>query len=76
MDPDDGLTIRKATEADRKELALLALLSTSEVPRGDVLVAEVGGELWAACSLADGLTISDPFRPTEPARSLLETRCR
>jgi hypothetical protein len=36
-----------------------------------VLVAEVGGELWAALSLDDGHGVADPFRPTGAVVHLL-----
>ena len=40
----------------------LAQLDSSRPPRGVVLLAEVGDELWAAISLDDGHLIADPFR--------------
>ena len=45
-------------------------------PRGDVLVAEVGGEVWAAISLDDRHAIADPFRPTGELVALLLERAR
>ena len=42
--------------------ARLAQLDSSRPPRGVVLLAEVGDELWAAISLDDGHLIADPFR--------------
>ena len=56
------LTIRWATPDDADALARLALLDSSRPPRGVVLLAEVGDELWAAISLDDGHLIADPFR--------------
>jgi len=57
-------TIRRARPADADALAGLAKLDSSHPPRGAILVAEVGGELWAAISLDDNHLIADPFRPT------------
>lgn len=68
------ITIRPAAPADARALANLARLDYASPLAGDLLVAEVEGELWAACSLADGRTIGDPFRPAQAARSLLELR--
>jgi hypothetical protein len=56
------LTIRWATPDDAVPIALLARLDDSRPPRGVVLLAEVGEELWAAISLDDGHLIADPFR--------------
>ena len=44
--------------------------------RGDVLLAEVGDELWAAFSLEDGHAIADPLRPSADAVLLLGQRGR
>ena len=56
------LTIRWATADDAVPIARLARLDDSRPPRGVVLLAEVGQELWAAISLDDGHLIADPFR--------------
>src|SRR5512133_982159 len=56
------LTIRWATPDDAVPIARLAQLDESRPPRGVVLLAEVGQELWAAISLDDGHLIADPFR--------------
>ena len=45
-------------------------------PRGDVLIAEVGDELWAAVSLKDGHHIADPLRPSADAVLMLAQRGR
>jgi hypothetical protein len=59
-----ALTIRLATPDDASALEGLARLDSSRTPGGEVLVAEVGGELWAALSLEDFHAVADPFRPT------------
>ncbi|MGZ6674108.1 MAG: hypothetical protein ACXVFM_17345 [Solirubrobacteraceae bacterium] len=56
------LTTRWATPDDAGPIARLAQLDESRPPRGVVLLAEVGQELWAAISLDDGHLIADPFR--------------
>lgn len=59
-----ALTLRLAVPADADALQRLAELDSTHAPRGDVLVAEVGGEVWAAVSLEDHHAVADPFRPT------------
>ena len=71
-----ALTLRHAVPADADELGRLAQLDSSRAPRGVVLVAEVGGELWAAVSLDDMHAVSDPFRPTGELVALLVARAR
>ena len=70
------LTIRHATYADLAAVAKLAELDSSTAPRGDVLLAEVGDELWAALSLDDGHHVADPLRPSADAVLLLGHRSR
>ena len=62
----DGVTIRRSHASDRAALRRLA--------EGELLVAEVDGELRAALPLAGGGAIADPFRPTAPLVSLLGLR--
>src|SRR4051812_27691864 len=71
-----SLTIRHAAPADDVALARLAELDSSRVPHGDVLVAEVGGEPWAALSLDDMHAVADPFRPSADLVFLLLDRAR
>jgi hypothetical protein len=67
------VTIRHAVPADAEALAVLAGLDSSHPPQGAIVVAEVGGELWAAVSLDDGHVIAHPFRPSgELAFRLIE----
>ncbi|HEU4656647.1 MAG TPA: hypothetical protein VFR97_03940 [Capillimicrobium sp.] len=70
------LTIRLATDADARAVAVLAAVDSQEVPAGPLLLAEVGGELWAAESVTGGGSIADPFRPTADIRELLRERAR
>ena len=68
------VTYRHARPADADALATLAQLDSSRPLRGDVLVAESHGELWAAISLVDSHVIANPFRPSgELAFSLVDT---
>jgi hypothetical protein len=71
-----SLTIRYAGPADAGAIDRLAQLDSRRAPRGVVLVAEVGGELWAAHSLDDSHTVADPFRPTGELVALLLERAR
>ena len=76
---DDGapsVTIRYARPDDALALLELAYLDSSHAPAGVVIVAEVGGRLWAARSLDDGHSIADPFRPSGELSFLLAERAR
>ena len=68
------ITMRPASPADARALTNLASLDQTRPLTGELLLAEVEGELWAACSVTNGRTIGDPFRPTQAARALLELR--
>ena len=70
------VTLRLAVPADADALDHLAQLDSRRAPRGAVIVAEVGGELWAAVSIDDGHAIADPFRPTGELVALLVERSR
>jgi hypothetical protein len=70
------VSLRRARSADAPALSRLAALADTRPLRGDVLVADVGGELRAAIALADGRTISDPFRETTELIALLQVRRR
>ena len=69
---DKTLTIRHADLADLAALDRLAALDSASPPTGEALVAEVGGELWAALELSTGATIADPFRPSGELVELLK----
>jgi hypothetical protein len=68
---ENTLTIRPADLADLAGLDRLAALDSARPPTGDVLVAEVGGELWAAVEVDTGAAIADPFRPSGDLVTLL-----
>jgi hypothetical protein len=71
---DQTLTIRRAHDADARALARLAALDSSSPPTGDSMIAEVGGELWAALEISSGAAIADPFRPSAELVELLRFR--
>ena len=71
-----AVTIRRARLEDATALADLAALDGAAPLEGDVLLAEVDGEVWAALALDGARTISDPFRPAAEARALLELRAK
>jgi hypothetical protein len=73
---DSPLRIRRAVSTDGPALVRLAELDSSSPPRGDVLVAEVDDELWAAYSVADGHAVADPFRPSADVVLMLGQRAR
>ncbi|HEV2874736.1 MAG TPA: hypothetical protein VGW14_06260 [Thermoleophilaceae bacterium] len=68
---DKTLTIRRADAADSGALVRLAALDSASPPTGEALLAEVGGELWAAVEIGSGSAIADPFRPSGELVDLL-----
>jgi hypothetical protein len=73
-EPDMNLTIRLATATDASAVRRLAALDSSFPPTGEVLLAEMGDELWAALSVDTGAAIADPFRPSRDLVELLRFR--
>jgi hypothetical protein len=59
-----SVTIRAASTLDGAALRRVAQRDGRRVPEGELLVAEVDGELQAAIELATGKVIADPFRRT------------
>jgi hypothetical protein len=70
------LTIRRASLADTAAVARLAALDSAVPPKGEMLLGEVGGELWAAIDIDSGAAIADPFRPSHDIVELLTLRAR
>jgi hypothetical protein len=66
-----NLTIRSAAAADEFAVRRLAALDSAFPPTGDVLLAEMGDELWAALSVDTGHAVADPFRPSRDLVELL-----
>jgi hypothetical protein len=73
-EPEMKLTIRRATAADTSAVRRLAELDSAFPPTGDVLLAEMGDELWAALSVDTGAAVADPFRPSGDLVDLLRLR--
>jgi hypothetical protein len=73
---DDGLTVRAATQRDSEAVRLLAALEGVSMPRGRVLVAQVGDDVVAALPLEGGGPLADPFRPSAHLVELLQLRAR
>jgi hypothetical protein len=76
IEVDSSVTIRYARQDDALALLELAELDSSHAPEGVVIVAEVGGQLWAAMSVDDAHLIADPFRPSGELSFLLAERVR
>jgi hypothetical protein len=72
----DGLTVRAATLRDGEAVRVLAALEGVAMPRGRLLVAEVGQEVVAALPLDGGRALADPFRPTAQLVELLQLRAK
>jgi hypothetical protein len=72
--PINTITIRRANGDDEAALAALSALDSAKPLTGDVLVADVGGEAWAAIELTSERAIADPFRPTADLVELLRLR--
>jgi hypothetical protein len=68
------VTLRFAFPDDEPEIARLAQLDSSDPPTMPVLLGEVGGQLRAALSLADGAVVADPFHPSTALVDLLRAR--
>ena len=69
-----AISLRRAGDRDRSVIERLAALDSAPAPRGEVLLAEVGGEPWAALSLETGQAVADPFRRSGDLVSLLRAR--
>jgi hypothetical protein len=70
----DPIVIRPATAGDAAAIERLAQLDSSPVPAGDLLVAEVAGELRAALRVDDRAVIADPFVRSAGLVDLLAAR--
>ena len=71
-----SLTIRHATATDEADLIRLAALDSSRVPSGELLVAQVEGNLVAALSVDTGAAIADPFEHTAAIVDSLRAQAR
>ena len=71
---DSPILIRRADLDDATALRRLAQLDGARLPDGELLVAEVDGELRAALRIADSAYVSDPFFPSRELVRLLDLR--
>jgi len=71
-----AIVIRRATDADIRALADLAILDSREPLSGPALIAEVDGVTRAALDTADGSVAADPFAPTVELVELLRLHAR
>jgi hypothetical protein len=62
--PTVGITIRRLSADDAAAVTWLAQRDTARAPRGELLGAELDGQLVAAISTTTGEAIADPFRRT------------
>ena len=70
------ITIRQASSTDAFALRRLAALDDAAALRGEILLAEQGGDLRAALSLENGRAIANPFAPTAELVEMLRMRSR
>ena len=68
----EQITVRAASLDDGAALRALAALDSADPIAEPALVAEAGGEIRAALSLADGVVVADPFVSTEHLVVLLQ----
>jgi hypothetical protein len=73
---DTSITIRRTTADDTPALRRLAQLDGARLPEGDLLVAEVDGELRAALRVFDSAYVADPFFPSRELVGLLDVRAK
>jgi hypothetical protein len=71
---DRPVVIRWASSGDARAVRDLAVLDSASPLDGEVLVAFVDDEPWAAISVEDGRVVADPFRPSADAAALLRMR--
>ena len=69
-----GVTIRRLHEADAAAVRRLVERDSAELPAGDLLGAEVEGQLVAVAPIGGGRTVADPFSRTGELAALLELR--
>lgn len=70
------ISVRRARPGDAADIQWVAERDTRPLPPAPLLVAEVGGRIFAARSLATGESVADPFRLTAHLTAMLELRAR
>src|SRR3954452_16110460 len=73
---DTPILIRRANEADTTAVRRLAQLDAARLPEGDLLVAEVDGEVKAALRITDSAYVADPFYASKELVGLLDVRAK
>jgi hypothetical protein len=73
---DNPILIRRADIDDATALRRLAQLDGARLPEGELLVAEVDGELRAALRIADSAYVADPFFASKELVGLLDVRAK
>jgi hypothetical protein len=66
--------VRRSSAEDLPALSRLAALDSRRLPACEMLLAEVGGQPWAAITLDGREAIANPFRPTADLVTLLRLR--
>jgi hypothetical protein len=74
MKMNTDITIRDSRPADEPALRKLAALDSKTLPSGELIVAEISGEVVAAYSPERASAIADPFRRTADVVDLLRVR--
>lgn len=69
LDSAPGLTIRLGRDYDREAIDRLGELDERDPGSGPHLVADEDGDIVAALSLTDDVSVADPFRFTAPTAS-------
>lgn len=69
-----AVTLRPSREDEGRALTRLAQRDSAPPLEGSIVVAERGGRILAALSLADRRAIADPFQPTAELVELLRVR--
>ena len=73
--PHSVISLRPAATADdHAAVRRLAALDSAAAPVGDLVVAEVAGDLLAAISLRVCVVVADPFQDTRDVVRLLRAR--
>jgi hypothetical protein len=70
----ERVVLRRAQRQDANALDRLAALDGVRRPAGELMLAEVEGEILAAVPVEGGRAIADPFRPTADLVDLLRAR--
>jgi hypothetical protein len=72
----DGVTVRRSAPGDGPAISRLARLESRRAARGPYVLAERGGEVFAAAPLSGDAPLADPFMPTADVVAMLELRAR